>query len=132
MTNCGNFLFEIKPTGQSGNMRDLFFDGEDIGAPFAGQSWSGVLCTQCGGNDFTNLQSYGAATFLKFDYLMGSSLRNVQAQGCAVACYVFGNGALDQAGAQHVSIVDLDNVNAFSLNTAATVQLQAPRSLSRL
>jgi hypothetical protein len=120
MTNCGNFLFEIKPTGQSGNMRDLFFDGEDIGAPFAGQSWSGVLCTQCGGNDFTNLQSYGAATFLKFDYLMGSSLRNVQAQGCAVACYVFGNGALDQAGAQHVSIVDLDNVTAFSLNTAAT------------
>ena len=119
-TNCANFLLEIKPAGQSGNLRDLFFDGEDIGAPFAGQKWSGVLCTQCGGNDFTNLQAYGAATFLKFDYLMGASLRNLQAQGCAVVCYAFGNGPLDQAGAQHVSIVDLDDVTAFSLATAAT------------
>jgi hypothetical protein len=118
--NCRNYLFELKPAGQSGNVRDLFFDGEDIGAPFAGQAWNAILCTQCGGNDFTNLQVYGSATFLKFDYLMGASLRNVQAQGCAVACYVFGNGPLDRAGAQHVSIVDIDYVTAFTLNTAAT------------
>jgi hypothetical protein len=119
-TNCANFLFNIKPPGQSGNMRDIFFDGEDVGPPYAGHAWGAVLCTQCGGNDFSNLQVYGSATFLKFDYLMGASLHNIQAQGCAVVCYAFGNGALDQTGAQHVSIVDLDYVTAFTLDTAAT------------
>ena len=51
---------------------------------------------------------------------MGASLRNIQAQGCAVACYVFGNGPLDQAGGQHATIVDVDFVTAFTLDTAAT------------
>ena len=117
-TNCPNFLFNIN-AGHSGNVRDLFFDGEDIGAPFASHTWGAILCSRCGGNDFSNLQGYGSATFMKFDFLMDAVLRNIQVQGCTIACYIFGNGPLDQAGAQHVTLVNIDYVTAFALGTRA-------------
>lgn len=93
--------------------------GVRIGAPFAGHAWGAILCSHCGGDDFTNVQGYGSATFMKFDFLMDAVLRNISVQGCAVACYTFGNGPLDQAGAQHVTLIDIDYVTAFSLATTA-------------
>src|SRR5471032_2210829 len=118
ISNCANFLFEINPSGQSGNVRDMAFrgarffstQGSPYPLPLPLETWGAVKCSHCGQNDFTHLQLYGGAYFLKGDNVINVSFRELQLQGCATACITLGNGPLDQAGAQHVGLNDLDNV----------------------
>lgn len=120
-TNCTHFIFSIAPSGQSGNIRDIGFNGSFIGAPYASHTWGAIKCTQCGVSDISHVQIYGSARGIEGDFMEDNKLYDIYCQGGAVFCYQFGGGPLDQTGGQHVTGLKLTAVNAFNLGNSAGI-----------
>lgn len=120
-TNCGHALLVYNVVGQSGNVRDILFIGDNLAGNYSTQAWTALYCKLgCGVMDFSHIQVYGAAIGLRADQLQAGLVSDWELQGCAYACIVLGGSALDSTGAQHVSVTHFTNVRAFNLGDSGT------------